>query len=118
MLAKPQRLRLERDIVRVYKRGRSGGAASLHVKALHVGWPTTRLAIVVSRKVSKKAVVRNRIRRRLSGLVSELWGHLGPGYDIVVTVRSDISEAKAEDLRQQLTKALAVSGALQKETNV
>lgn len=112
MLAKARRLRQERDIVRVYKKGRSGGAADLHVKALKTGWPGTRVAIVVSKKVSKKAVVRNTIRRRVSGQIEELWNSLLPGYDVVVTVRNDIAEAPAPVIKKQVNQALASSGAL------
>ena len=115
MLAKARRLRQERDIVRVYKKGRWGGAADLHAKAFKTGWPEARMAIVVSKKVSKKAVVRNRIRRRVAGQVEELWNSLVPGYDIVVTVRSDVSEATAPELKKQLSQALSRTGAINEE---
>jgi ribonuclease P protein component len=113
MLARARRLRHERDILRVYKKGRYGNAADLQAKVLATGGPTTRVAIVVSKKISKKATVRNRIRRRLAAAVSELWNQLLPGYDIVVTVRSDISEAV--DLPQQLATALSRSNVIAQE---
>lgn len=47
-----------------------------------------RVAVVVSKKVSKSAVVRNRIRRRLYGQVRELVPADAP-YDLVFTVFSD-----------------------------
>ncbi len=112
MLARDHRLRQPRDIARVYSRGKFGGAASLSAKVLSTGRPESRLAIVVSKKVSKKATVRNRIRRRLAAEIASQWKTLTPGYDIVVSVRTDISAAPAEQLSQHLQTALAKVGLL------
>ncbi len=48
-----------------------------------------RLAIVVSKKVSKSAVVRNRIRRRLYEALRAEAPAIKQPYDLVVTVFSD-----------------------------
>jgi len=48
--------------------------------------PSWRLAVVVSRKVSKAAVVRNRIRRRVFEIVRRESGRILPHYDLVFTV--------------------------------
>src|SRR4051812_31064419 len=48
-----------------------------------------RVAVVVSRKVSKSAVVRNRIRRRIYEAVRRNEMTLSPGTDLVFTVFSD-----------------------------
>jgi ribonuclease P protein component len=113
MLARGQRLRRPKDIARVYQRGTRGGGPDFFVKA----WPslgsTTRATIVVSRKVDKRAVVRNRIRRRLSGALEQLWQTLPPGYDIVITVTRDLTGLSSGDLHTQLERALRQSGAIQ-----
>ena len=64
------------------------------------------MAIVVSTKVSKKATVRNRARRRLSGEAESLWQTILPGYDIVVSVYSDLESLDESFLRSQLVAAL------------
>ncbi|MBW3537867.1 ribonuclease P protein component [Candidatus Parcubacteria bacterium] len=110
MLARQYRLRQPRDINRVYSRGRFGAAGQLQVKTLKTNWPRSRAAIVVSRKVSKKAVTRNRIRRRLAAQLAAAWATVPAGYDIVVSVRTDVSEAETAALRSQLESALAKSG--------
>ncbi len=110
MLARDLRLRQSRDIARAMKRGRTGYAAQLHLKANFSGLPQTRVAIVVSKKVAKKAVVRNRIRRRLSGILAEQWQTVLPGYDIVILVHEDISELAADKLTAQLAGALNKGG--------
>ncbi|SRR6266568_5896378 len=50
---------------------------------------TYRVAVVVSRKVSKSAVVRNRIRRRIYETVRVQSPHIARAYDMVFTVFSD-----------------------------
>jgi ribonuclease P protein component len=112
MLSRQYRLRQTRDISRVYAKGRYGGAAQLQVKALKNNLDTTRVAIVVAKKVSKKATVRNRIRRQIAGGLQGMWQTLTPGYDIVVSVREDVSGISATELAQQLKAALAKSGCI------
>jgi ribonuclease P protein component len=47
---------------------------------------TYRLAVVVSKKISKKAVVRNRIRRRIYEIVRQREAHINQPFDMVLTV--------------------------------
>jgi ribonuclease P protein component len=48
-----------------------------------------RVAVVVSRKVSKSAVVRNRIRRRIYEQVRLQADRIPPGRDLIITVFSE-----------------------------
>ena len=75
-----------------------------------------RAAVVVSRKVHKSAVVRNRIRRRIYEIIRLHMKSDGPAYDLVFVVYSEqVAAIPAEELEKQivtqLTKAGAVSGA-------
>lgn len=107
MLAPANRLRKAHEISRVYKRGVYGAAAGLlSVKSLSSGRGETRLVVVVGKKISKRAVVRNRIRRRILGDLQRRWATLRPGYDIVISVHNDVSELPADKLTQALTQAL------------
>lgn len=111
MLSRSVRLRQTRDINRVYARGRYGGAGGLHIKALKNNLEHARATIVVGKKVSKKAVIRNRIRRQIAGYLEANWQTIEPGYDIVVSVHEDISKISSVDLGKQLTSALVKCGA-------
>ncbi|HSX02856.1 MAG TPA: ribonuclease P protein component [Candidatus Saccharimonadia bacterium] len=107
MLAAHYRLRKPHEISRVYKRGVYGGAEGLlSVKAATSGRPEARAVVVVSKKVDKRAVVRNRIRRRLAASLHEMWATVPAGYDIVVSVHSDISGLPTPKLRELLQQAL------------
>ncbi len=106
MLAGQYRLRKAKDINRVYKRGVYGGAEGfLSLKAAPNGRPVSRVVVVVAKKIDKRAVVRNRNRRRLVELLRESWATLQPGYDIVVSVHADLGALSADRLRQLLETA-------------
>lgn len=98
MLTKDFRLRRARDISRVYGRGRFIGAGPLTAKYLSNGYDYSRAVVVVGKKVSKKATVRNRIRRRIAAILADKWQTVGPGYDIVITVRDDVSDTAPASL--------------------
>jgi ribonuclease P protein component len=112
MLAKPLRLRRAGDITRAYKKGAYGSSSGiLSVKAVSSGRSTARVVVVVGKKVNKRAVVRNRIRRRLVGDLETHWQTLRPGYDIVISVHSDVSAMTPAKLHEHLHSALARAGA-------
>lgn len=72
-----------------------------------------RAAVVVSRKVHKSAVARNRMRRRIYALVSEMEELINEPYDIVITVyHADVLETPPARLRGQLKKQFKEAGIL------
>lgn len=70
-----------------------------------------RLAVVVSKKVNKSAVARNRMRRRLYEAVRELEDHIKEPADIVLTVyNADVIDEPWQKLLRQLQKQLKEAG--------
>jgi ribonuclease P protein component len=75
-----------------------------------------RAAVVVSRKVHKSAVARNRIRRRLYAHLRELEGRINESYDIVITVfHGTLLDEQPKNLARQLKKQLEAAGILKRE---
>ena len=62
-------------------------------------------AVVVGKKVDKRAVVRNRIKRKFNETLRELLS-LELKYDLVFFVKKQILESEAENTKNMLTKAL------------
>ncbi len=102
MIARDLRLRRASDFAKVYKYGRSFGTKDLFIKAIKTNYDLSHTAIVVSKKVSKKAVVRNKIKRKGIELLRKRWDRLKPGYNIVVTVKKDISGATEAEFEKQI----------------
>lgn len=70
-----------------------------------------RLSVVVSKKVAKSAVVRNRIRRRLYEAYRQSEDHIVKPYDMVVTVFSDVVQSlPADEVTQAVQAQLKQAG--------
>lgn len=110
MLATEYRLKKSRDISRVFKRGQWGSSKEISVKTASNGMLNSRAVVVVSKKISKKAVVRNTLRRRISGILEAEWKTVTPGYDIVVTVREDVSHLTSAQLKSSVLMAIERAG--------
>jgi len=91
-----------------YRRGRviRDAKASLYY-ALNPKRNSYRAAVVVSRKVSKSAVVRNRIRRRIYEVIREAEPEIKKNYDLIFSVYSDsIAELPYLELKQFIVNQL------------
>ncbi len=67
-----------------------------------------RFAVSVSKKISKKAVVRNKIRRRVYSVIGEFMSETKPGFYLIIA-KPGAQEIKGEKLRNELKKLLVVS---------
>lgn len=66
-----------------------------------------RVAVVVSKKVDKKAVIRNRIRRRVYEIIRISWPTTKQGYDLVFTIHDgSVATTKHGDLEAEIAKLL------------
>jgi ribonuclease P protein component len=102
-----QRLRSSADFRRVrdvVRRGWSHPLLVVYVAANELG--RTRVGITVSGRVGK-AVVRNRVRRRLRAALDARLDHLPPSADIVVSARPASAQASWSELCAALDSVLA-----------
>ncbi|MGD1907206.1 MAG: ribonuclease P protein component [Leptolyngbyaceae cyanobacterium] len=109
-LPKRHRLTQNRDFVAVRRLGQQASSSCLIVgirprTSEQVPLPC-RFGITVSQKVSKRAVIRNRLKRRICGAIQSLLPRVGYSLDVVIVVRSPAVECDYEQLLQQLEKLL------------
>jgi ribonuclease P protein component len=71
-----------------------------------------RCAVVVGKKVDKRAVVRNKIKRQVLELIRELLS-VDTKATIAVYAKKPILEAEIDERRSELKKALGTTGILQ-----
>lgn len=75
---------------------------------LQVGSSPTRFCVVVPKSISQRAVVRNRNKRKVTECVrTEIVPRVQKGYDVVIRLKIDASEAPQEELARDLTQTLA-----------
>jgi len=98
----------------VYKNGRTTRNSELSVRvSVNARRQTYRCAVVVSKKVSKSAVVRNRIRRRIYELVRQISGDITGAYDIVITVFTpQLAKTPTTALQKSLYQILSQAGVI------
>lgn len=114
MLAKNYRLRKDQDIKQVLKKGKAFYARDLGIKFLVNQEENSRFCFVVSNKVHKKAVYRNRLRRRIREVVrlnrESLKGH----YDVVVLAKpnKEILARTYQELREEILYVFRKTGML------
>ncbi len=70
---------------------------------------STQIGISISTKVSKRAVVRNRIKRQIAAAFQQLLPKLSPGWRLVVVVKPTAAESKcvSQQFLQELEQLLA-----------
>lgn len=60
--------------------------------------------ISISRKVSKRAVVRNRIKRQIKSIIRQYLPNISPGWQVVIVVRPAAVECEFDDFLRELEK--------------
>jgi ribonuclease P protein component len=73
----------------------------------------SRFGFVVSKKVDKRAVVRNRTRRVLRSVVEDLFPQIKPGFNVLFILREPI-EKKTEELEKEVTQVFTKADLLNK----
>lgn len=109
-LPRQARVRVRADFDRVFAEGRRTGTPLLALHLLRDGRPA-RLGLAVSRKVDRRAVGRNRIKRALREAFRELRARLPDGAYVLVA-RPPAAQASGVALRQAFHDALRRCGAL------
>ena len=105
-------LKLNHIFRRLYRtNGQSNACLVLYARKNRMG--TNRVGITVSKKLGK-AVIRNRVRRRIREAYRLNEERFQPGWDIVVVARSRAVEVSFQKLTQSLLSLAEQAGILQK----
>ncbi len=122
-LPRPNRLKSRKDFQAVFREGIRRHGTYLTLRALRPSSPKScfenvaqkkvqlpiKVGVSISTKVSKRAVVRNRMKRQITAHLQELLPKLSPGWQIVVVVKPTATEYKCvtEQFLQELEQLLA-----------
>lgn len=115
MLAKISRLTADKDYAKLFKRGGGANGPAFSVRYLSNGLGRTRLGFVVGLKVSKKAVVRNLLKRRMREVIRPLLPSVAVGADIAVIAKPAAANLSFDDVRKNLVLLFERARLLQKK---
>lgn len=102
MLPKLNQLKNERDFERIFKRGKTYKDNLLTLRMAPNDLRTSRFGFVVSRKVSKKATIRNLLKRRLRAIIRAELPRVRPGIDGVIIAAPGLEMQKFGELKKTL----------------
>ena len=106
MLAKKHCLKRKKDFQKVSQRGKKIEIDFLVLKFLRNSLDVTRIGFVVSQKVSKKAFLRNKIKRRLREIIKMDLSNLEPGYDLIFFTKKGIIEKDFLEIKNVVEQIL------------
>lgn len=112
MLPKQNRLKKYKDFQKLFKKGKSLKEDFIAIKFNHNNLPLSRFAIIVSTKVSKKAVKRNRIKRQIREIVRLLLKEekIKPGFDAAIIPDSKILGKEYKEIEKKIKLCLEKIG--------
>ena len=97
-MKKQNSLTKKKDFELVFKQGRGYRKDFLYLKIRNNDLGFSRFGIIVSKKISNKAVERNQIKRRLREAINNREQKIKKGMDIVVVALSDIKNKKFNEI--------------------
>nr|WP_228048632.1 ribonuclease P protein component [Nodularia sp. LEGE 04288] len=130
-MPKANRLKSRKDFQAVFREGirrhsshftlralrpKGSKAPSLDTATSEKPLSSTQFGVSISTKVSKRAVIRNRIKRQITAALHQLLPKLSPGWRVVVVVKPTAAESKCvsqqflQELEQLLVKAEVFDG--------
>lgn len=114
-LAKVHRLHRQ-DFDRIYRQGKRLSGEDFRAIVFHPsGNPEPhppRIAVVVSKKVSKRAVKRNRIRRQVQAVLQTFLPQMSWGWQMIILVQISALGCDYAQILPQLEKILRKAGVL------
>lgn len=102
VLLKKNRLAKKNDFDAVFAKGKSMKGDFLIVKFLKNNLSDTRAGFVISKKVSPKATVRNKVRRRLRAVVEKILKEKSSSVDVVIVALPGIEKRNFSEIEHSI----------------
>ncbi len=98
MLPFENRIKKRRDFERILKEGKLLYSEILTIKFLENNLNLIRFGFVVSKKISKKAVTRNKIKRKLREQIRLRLIKFKKGFDLIIIAKKNIIGKESKDI--------------------
>ena len=112
MLPLKNRLKKKKDFENVFAGGKTAKARYFFLRTIKTDSIDSRIGFIVSKKVSKKAVERNRIKRLFREAVRLDMARIKPGYDLVFIALNSAKEKDLTEIKKEIEFILEGYGLL------
>lgn len=106
MLPQHERLKRKIDFDRLRQEGKRHNRRSLSLVVLRLNEPGRKAGFIVTKRLSKKAVVRNRIKRQMRAAYLLHRSHLKQGYLFLFIARQTLIDSSFSHLQSQMEALL------------
>jgi ribonuclease P protein component len=106
MLDKINRIKKKKDFETIFKNSKSFKNNLFIFKTVKNNLGLSRFGFVVSQKVSKKATIRNKVRRRLAEIIRSEIKNIKTGTDAVLIALPGIEKKEFLELREAVNSTL------------
>ena len=110
MLSRDSRLKKNKDFELVFKKGKGLKKGFLYFKYIKNNLKTCRFGFVISKKISKKAVVRNKIKRRLRESIKSKIPFIKESIDGIIIVLPEEKIGNYQAINSLLEEILQKAG--------
>ena len=117
MLSKKNRLKKNKDFNKIFKKGKKINEEVLLLIILKNNLKETKVGVVINKKVSKKAVIRNKIKRRIYNSIRNKLPEIEKGFDFLIIVRPEIKEKSFFEINKIINKSLKKTEAIKYKEN-
>jgi len=104
MLPVRNRLKKKKDFERIFKEGQGFKQGFLYLKIKKNNLESSRFGFIVSKKFAKKAVIRNKIKRRLRELIKIKLPEIKKGIDGIIIAIPGLKTTDFQQLEEIINK--------------
>jgi ribonuclease P protein component len=106
MLPKKNLLKKKKDFDNIFKKGKTMAGKLVFLRFLKNNLEDVRVGFIVSSKISKKAVIRNKIKRRLREIFKNNINNIKKKIDIIIIAKPEIVNKNYQDIKNDIEKLI------------
>jgi ribonuclease P protein component len=106
MFKKKNRLKKTKDFDNVFKKGKTIAGKLVFLKIIKNKTDISRVGFIVSLKISKRATIRNKLKRQLRAIIKANFSDFKPGFDIITIAKPEIVNNKYQDIKEEIGNLL------------
>lgn len=110
MLSQINRLKKKKDFEKLFKEGESFKNSFLILKMAQNNLKESHFGFIISKKVSQKAILRNKIKRRLRDIIQQNIKDIKKGIDIVLIILPGLEKKNFLETKEILNTLFKKAG--------